>query len=239
MTATATATPAAAESSPLSAPENWADHLYAVKTDADWEFGEVFEDVAPVPQNDGPEPVCSIAYKPSFERAMNYFRAVIRLKEYSPRAFQLTSICLKHNPSNYTVWHYRRICLTDLCRGSTGNNGDMDGNNTSTGTNVSRAAIIDPTLVELDLEFAAQLGGANPKNYQVWYHRRALLESMLLQQNGVQKNGTDDETSSKDDNDVNNNSLSVSDMVKKELSYIASVLKADAKNYHVSYFSEL
>eukprot|EP00977_Amphora_coffeiformis_P030373 scaffold46522_cov168-Amphora_coffeaeformis.AAC.1 len=116
---------------------------------------EVFEDVDPVPQDDGPTSVCRIDYPPNFVKAYDYFRAILRRKELTPRALQLTRLCLEQNPANYTVWHYRRLCL------------------------YATAATTTPddwkTLIPNDLALAAELGGANPKNYQIWYHRRAIL----------------------------------------------------------------
>jgi len=178
-----------------------------VQNDIDWEdlcsneniedmdYERVFGDVDIVEHDDGPNPVCSIAYKPSFQRAMNYFRGVIRKNEFSSRALKLTSVCLKHNPANYTVWHYRRACFKKLCKGQG----------------------LNQIPIELDLEFAAKLGGTNPKNYQVWYHRRALLEIAIKQTNIYF-------------GDLDN----LQHAVKKELGYIESVLRTDAKNYHVS-----
>jgi len=70
----------------------------------------------------------------------------------SERSLRLTGLCLRLNPANYTVWHFRRQCLSALGRAEDG------------GT------------IQQDLDLAASLGGDNPKNYQIWYHRRALLE---------------------------------------------------------------
>ena len=70
------------------------------------------------------------------------------------RALQLTELCLQHNPANYTVWHFRRLCL--------------------------EAIGLTDERVQTDLELAARFGGMNPKNYQIWYHRRALLNSKGL-----------------------------------------------------------
>jgi protein farnesyltransferase/geranylgeranyltransferase type-1 subunit alpha len=67
------------------------------------------------------------------------------------RTLKLSATCLKLNPANYTVWHFRRQCLQSLG--------------------------LDQTSICQDLDLAANLGGDNPKNYQIWYHRRALLES--------------------------------------------------------------
>jgi len=120
---------------------------------------EVFYDVDPVPQDDGPTSVCRIDYPPNFVKAYDYFRAVLRRKELTPRALQLTRLCLEQNPANYTVWHYRRLCL------------------------YADATTTDDwmTLISNDLALAAELGGANPKNYQIWYHRRAILTEFAKQ----------------------------------------------------------
>ena len=68
------------------------------------------------------------------------------------------------------------------------------------------------TVIQDDLNLAATLGGANPKNYQIWYHRRALLESAGKR---------------------SQNSSSMSDeVVAQELAYVAKVLGEDSKNYH-------
>lgn len=109
----------------------------------------VFSDITPIPQNDGP--VCRIAYKPDFAEAHNYMRAILKADERSARALRLTQLCLQQNPANYTVWHFRRLCLDSV---------GLD--------------------LQQDLDMAASLGGSNPKNYQLWYHRRALLETVGL-----------------------------------------------------------
>mmetsp|Transcript_9879 Transcript_9879/g.24626 ORF Transcript_9879/g.24626 Transcript_9879/m.24626 type:complete len:342 (-) Transcript_9879:32-1057(-) len=114
---------------------------------------EVFADLTPIPQNDGPDRVCTIDYPSAFTLAYNYMRAVWAAKERSERALKLTATCLKFNPANYTVWNFRRQCLQFL--GLTSEKG----------------------AIQKDLDLAAALGGSNPKNYQIWYHRRALLEA--------------------------------------------------------------
>lgn len=133
---------------------------------------DVFSDIVPIPQSDGPEPACAIAYTPEFVEAHDYVRAVLKADERSERAFELTTICLKFNPANYTVWHFRRRCLVALqCTPS-------DDGDTRATINVER--------IDKDLEFADKLGGTNPKNYQLWYHRRALLEVRFKEDERIQ-----------------------------------------------------
>jgi len=70
---------------------------------------------------------------------------------------------------------------------------------------------MDVKRIDDDLEFADRLGGTNPKNYQLWYHRRALLEFRFK--------GDEDETTK----------VSVA---RKELEYVDRILDDDSKNYH-------
>jgi protein farnesyltransferase/geranylgeranyltransferase type-1 subunit alpha len=56
----------------------------------------------------------------------------------------------------------------------------------------------------------------SPKNYQLWYHRRALLE-FQFDKNG--KEGDNDE-------------VLLLDVANKELSYVDKILNDDSKNYH-------
>jgi protein farnesyltransferase/geranylgeranyltransferase type-1 subunit alpha len=115
------------------------------------QLSDVFPDLEPIPQDDGPEPVCVIQYPTSFRLAYDYMRAVWKEDELSERSLKLTALCLKLNPANYTVWHFRRKCLRHLG--------------------------LDKEIIFKDLNLSASLGGDNPKNYQIWYHRRALLEN--------------------------------------------------------------
>ncbi|CAM9168789.1 unnamed protein product, partial [Hapterophycus canaliculatus] len=108
---------------------------------------EGFEDVTPIPQEDGPNPVVPIAYKHNYKVAGDYLRAFQVSGETSERALAITRLVLEYNASHYTAWWFRRRCLFAL---------GMD-------------------LVD-ELDVVEDIAGDNPKNYQVWYHRRALAE---------------------------------------------------------------
>mmetsp|Transcript_957 Transcript_957/g.1058 ORF Transcript_957/g.1058 Transcript_957/m.1058 type:complete len:306 (+) Transcript_957:129-1046(+) len=108
-----------------------------------------WEDVVPVPQDDGPNPVVTIAYTHLFRQLMDLFRAVLRSGELSERVLELTEEILDQNAANYTVWQYRRECLRHL-------HSDLDE----------------------ELYFMDSFAEENPKNYQIWYHRRAIVEEL-------------------------------------------------------------
>ena len=106
-----------------------------------------FQDVTPVPQDDGPNPLVQIMYEPKYTELMDIFRAILRSNERSERVVKLTSDLLALNAANYTVWKYRRDCLKALC--------------------------CDWTL---EFDYMDKFAEDNPKNYQIWYHRRAIVE---------------------------------------------------------------
>jgi len=67
------------------------------------------------------------------------------------------------------------------------------------------------------------MGGSNPKNYQIWYHRRALLEPTLL----ASSNHSSSSSSSSNEQEEKRRCVA-----REELSYISNVLEEDGKNYH-------
>lgn len=163
------------------------------------ELPEIFHDLDPVPQDDSDAVAC-IDYKEDFRQAYDYMRAVWKADERSERALRLTVTCLQMNPANYTVWHFRRVCLMSSSINITH---DDDDDNVQNNNNPS-------LMIADELQLATRLGGDNPKNYQIWYHRRAILEKLLLDHQ-------------------NETSYYCYD---KELEYIDFVLSRDSKNYH-------
>ncbi|KAJ8917977.1 hypothetical protein NQ315_011430 [Exocentrus adspersus] len=106
-----------------------------------------WKDVTPVKQDDGEEPVVSIDYSEAYEDCYDYFRAVLKNKEISERALELTRSASRFNPANYTVWQYRREILKGL----------------------------DKDLHE-ELDVIQEIILKQSKNYQVWHHRKVLIE---------------------------------------------------------------
>ncbi|KAG1703801.1 hypothetical protein DVH05_006812 [Phytophthora capsici] len=106
-------------------------------------------DVVKVPQDDGPDPIVSIAYSSEFTDVMDCFRGVLKLNEYSERTLALTLDVIDANPANYTVWYFRRRVLEAL------------------GSDLRE-----------ELQFTADMAMQNPKNYQIWHHRREICNML-------------------------------------------------------------
>lgn len=109
--------------------------------------GISWDDIKPIPQDDGPNPLVVIKYDYEFRGLMDIFRGVLNIGEKSERVLKLTESILAVNAANYTVWQYRRDCLREL-------NSDL----------------------ELEFDYMDLFADDNPKNYQIWYHRRAIVE---------------------------------------------------------------
>ncbi|CAG9857960.1 unnamed protein product [Phyllotreta striolata] len=106
-----------------------------------------WSDITPLAQDDNEEPIVAIDYTENFKDCYDYFRAIVQKKEISERALELTQTAANLNPANYTVWQYRR----DILKG------------------------LDKDLHE-ELEFVEKIILKQSKNYQVWHHRKVLVE---------------------------------------------------------------
>lgn len=110
----------------------------------------VWADVEPVPQDDGPLPLCKILYDPQCalqltdSQAMDILRALRARPEVeaSERVLSLTENLVRMNPANYSVWNYRMQAL---------------------------ALMANDEILRRELDFLDNLAHENMKNYQVWY----------------------------------------------------------------------
>ncbi|KAF8882468.1 farnesyltransferase [Infundibulicybe gibba] len=130
-------------------------------------------DVEPVPQYDA-NPIAPIFYTPEYKDATDYFRGITRTGEKSARVLEITEDIIRMNPAHYTAWQYRYTTLL-------------------------------ATSAPLDLEFRLMdaLAVKFLKTYQVWHHRRLLLQRTPAARTPAE-----------------------------ELQFVARSLDVDAKNYH-------
>jgi protein farnesyltransferase/geranylgeranyltransferase type-1 subunit alpha len=83
------------------------------------------------------------------KEALGYLRALMKEKEYSERALELTEEVLAWNAGHYSVWQYRR----DILNGMDSNWSD-------------------------ELFYTQEMATENPKNYQIWHHRQVIVDEL-------------------------------------------------------------
>ncbi|CAG8441131.1 1582_t:CDS:2 [Ambispora gerdemannii] len=163
----------------------------------------IWDDVEPIPQDDGPDPLAPIAYSHDYSRAMDLFRAITRKKELSERALKLTETIIELNPAHYTVWNYRQQILT----------------------------AIDYDLNE-ELNFVDSCAEQNPKNYQVWHHRQIVVDKLndssreLPFINGI----LDDDSKNYHAWSYRQWIIKRFNLWKGELTFVSSLLEKDVRN---------
>jgi len=108
-------------------------------------------DVTPLPLNDGPNPPFRIAYSEAYSQVFGYVRAVQVSGERSARVLQLSGAAVELNPAHYTVWSLRRECLEALG-----------------GSPAEELAWLSALIRRKGCW----------KNYQVWHHRRLMVEKL-------------------------------------------------------------
>lgn len=109
----------------------------------------VWDNITPIPQDDGPTPLAAIAYTDEYAEAIAYLRAVMARGEKSKRCLDLTEHIIKLNSAHYTVWLYRASIITAIGH-----------------------SIAD------ELEWLNAVSLANQKNYQIWHHRQLLIDHL-------------------------------------------------------------
>jgi protein farnesyltransferase/geranylgeranyltransferase type-1 subunit alpha len=107
---------------------------------------EEWKDVQPIEIDEGSDPVVFIKFTEEFKDLMSLFRAVAASGELSPRVLSLTEEIINISPAHYTVWYHRQLVSQALGRSW-----------------------------REELQWCSTLADDNPKNYQIWQHRRWCL----------------------------------------------------------------
>ena len=123
-----------------------------------------YEDVTPLPLKpvDGSDTteLCAIMYSDEYKEAMGLLRALLTANELSVRAFNLTTAVIELAPAFYTAWNYRYRIVEHLVseEKKLGQSDDAAGN-----------------WLNRELDWLDEFTLNNPKNYQIWSYREALL----------------------------------------------------------------
>ncbi|KAK8808418.1 hypothetical protein WA158_008319 [Blastocystis sp. Blastoise] len=105
-----------------------------------------WKDFEPEPLEEIFTNICPIQYTRDFLLLTSYFKGILRDKEFSERAYQLTYLVIKIDPSNYSAWIHRQKCMDKL--------------------NIP---------LESDFALCDSVIQKNIKNYQAWMHRRYIV----------------------------------------------------------------
>ena len=104
----------------------------------------------PIPQFSDKINILQIDYNQKEVEIMNIFRAIILSKKISLKVYELTSIVISFFPTNYMAWVVRRQCLDKIK--------EID--------HYQELSWLDNLLVP------------NQKNYQIWQHRKLLIDKL-------------------------------------------------------------
>lgn len=116
--------------------------------------------------------------------AISYLRAVMAKKEYSPRCLRLTQHIISMNPAHYTVWLYRFSIVQAL-----------------------------QIPIPEEVEWLNEVSLNNLKNYQIWHHRRLVMDHYVPT--------------------IEDSPDKVAELAKSEQKFLEQILAEDTKNYHV------
>lgn len=147
----------------------------------DW-VKENFSDVEPMSIELGVDnELCKIMYTDEYKLLLGLCRRLMSEGEVSERALLLTAKVINLAPAFYTVWNYRYNIIKERL-GSAANKED---------------------LLDKELDWLDEVTLGNPKNYQIWSYRQALLK------------------------------LHPQPSFKREMPIIQLMIDEDTKNYHV------
>ncbi|SCU81102.1 LADA_0B11210g1_1 [Lachancea dasiensis] len=138
-----------------------------------------YDDIEPLPiASHQKDELCRILYDDEYREVMGIARALLKRLELSPRALHATSQAISLVPAFYTMWNYRFQIVKQLFGG-------------------------DPAKLNGELDWLDEFTLNNPKNYQIWSYRQALLQ------------------------------LHPAPQFVRELPILQAMIDDDTKNYHV------
>lgn len=105
-------------------------------------------------------------------------------KEYSPRCLRLTQHIISINPAHYTVWLYRFSIVQAL-----------------------------EIPIPKEIEWLNEVSLNNLKNYQIWHHRRLVMDHYVPA--------------------IQSSPEKIAELAKSEQKFLEQILAEDTKNYHV------
>jgi len=136
---------------------------------------------------------------------MDFFRAILRQDERTPRALELTKEVIDLNPANYTAWYFRRLVMD---------------------------ALKDSYDLHDEIKFVSKVGSKHPKNYQIWYHRKVIVEKLGDFSQELQYTQQQIEEDSKNYHAWAHRQwvVETTGSWEAEITYIESLLKDDSRN---------
>lgn len=144
---------------------------------------ENFSDVEPMGIELGVDnELCKILYSDEYKLLLGLCRRLMADGELSDRALLLTAKVINLAPAFYTVWNYRYNIIKD---------------------HLAREKKDQRGMLDKELDWLDEVTLSNPKNYQIWSYRQALLK------------------------------LHPEPSFKREMPIIQLMIDEDTKNYHV------
>lgn len=109
-----------------------------------------FSDKESIPSFSPQVKILNIQYSKEKLQLMNIFRFILNSNEISQRVFDLTTEIIKISPSNYEVWVIRRKCFSE----------------------------IEEINIYNEIECLNEIIIHYPKVYQIWHHRRLIIDAL-------------------------------------------------------------
>ena len=133
---------------------NFAKNLFSYNQGFSMEIDEnifnYFSETESLPQFNKEIKIIQLQYSPIHQKLMDIFRYIINTNEISLRVFNLTTELIKISPWTYEVWVIRRKCLSE----------------------------IEEINIYDEIEYVNNIIINYPKIFQIWHHRRLLIDKL-------------------------------------------------------------